>query len=135
MLLSEEIKQYKIIDNYEISNKYLFYFNFRDFNDRVFYINLSKLDTYYAPIPESSKNLDIPKNGPEHKFNGYPFIYWNFCKQKQKQLNLTCPETSNDSLIYRVWITNPVGKIGQPHGLIEIKCDSSNNWKGSLILM
>ena len=97
-------------------------------------MKLSKLDTYYTPIPESSKTLDIPKYGTEHQFNGYPYIYWNFCKQKQSQLGLTSPETSNDSLIFRVWITNPGGRRGQPHGLIEIKNDSKN-WSGSLILM
>lgn len=96
--------------------------------------NLSKLDTYYSPIPESSKKLDIPKYGNEHQFKGYPYTYWNFCKQKQQQLGLESPETSRDSLIFRMWITNPTGKKGQPHGLVEIKKDSSG-WNGKLILM
>ncbi len=97
-------------------------------------LKLSKLDTYYTPIPESSKKLDIPKYGNEHHFKGYPYAYWNFCKQKQKQLGLVSPETSNDSLIFRLWITNPAGKKGQPHGLVEIKKDSIG-WNGKLIFM
>jgi hypothetical protein len=97
-------------------------------------MNLSKLGTYYTPIPESSKKLDIPKYGNEHQFQGYPYTYWNFCKQKQKQLGLDSPETSKDSLIFRMWITNPVGKKGQPHGLVEIKYDSTG-WSGKLVLM
>jgi|LakMenEpi03Aug12_release.lakeMendotaPanAssembly.Ray.scaffolds.fasta_scaffold674002_1 hypothetical protein len=97
-------------------------------------INLSKLGTYYAPIPESSKKLDIPKYGNEHQFKGYPYTYWNFCKQKQKQLGLESPETSIDSLIFRMWITNPIGKKAQPHGLVEIKYDSTG-WNGKLVLM
>jgi hypothetical protein len=95
---------------------------------------LSKLDTYYTPIPESTKKLDIPKYGNEHQFKGYPYIYWNFCKQKQSQLGLESPETSKDSLIIRMWITNPVGKSRQPHGLVEIKKDSIG-WSGKLVLM
>lgn len=97
-------------------------------------MKLKKLDTYFVPIPESSKALDIPKYDSTAQFKDYPFIYWNFCKQKQNQLGLNYPETSNDSLIYRVWITNPVGRTGQPHGLIELKYDSTG-WKGSLTLM
>lgn len=97
-------------------------------------INTSKLEKYYTPIPETSKELDIPTYKDEKNFKGYPFVYWNFCKQKQNQLGLVNPETSNDSLIFRVWITNPVGRKGQPHGLIEIKNDSTG-WNGKLILM
>lgn len=97
-------------------------------------MKLSNLNTYYTPIPESSKKLDIPKYGDEHQFKNYPYTYWNFCKQKQKQLGLEGPETAKDSLIFRMWITNPVGKRGQPHGLVEIKFDSTG-WKGKLILM
>lgn len=97
-------------------------------------MNLSKLETYYTPIPESTKKLDIPKYGNGHQFNGYPYTYWNFCKQKQKQLGLESPETSKDSLLFRMWITNPIGKKGQPHGLVELKKDSTG-WSGKLILM
>lgn len=75
-------------------------------------LKLSKVDTYYTSIPESTKHLDIPKYGSEHLFKGYPYTYWNFCKQKQSQLGLESPETSSDSLIFRMWITNPVGKKG-----------------------
>jgi hypothetical protein len=97
-------------------------------------MKLEKLDTYFVPIPKSSKSLDIPKYDSTAQFKGYPYVYWNFCKQKQNQLGLTYPETSNDSLIYRVWITNPVGRTGQPHALIELKYDSTG-WNGSLTLM
>ena len=97
-------------------------------------MKLSKLDTYYTPIPETTKTLDIPKYGEEHQFNGYPYTYWNYCKQKQKQLGLVSPETSNDNFIFRMWITNPVGRTRQPHGLVEIKNDSVG-WTGKLILM
>lgn len=97
-------------------------------------MNLSKLSTFYTPIPETFKKLDIPKYGNKHQFKGYPYIYWNFCKQKQKQLGLESLETSKDSLIFRMWITNPVSKKGQPHGLVEIKYDSTG-WNGKLVLM
>ncbi len=91
-------------------------------------------ENYYTPIPESTKTIDIPKYGVEHQFNGYPYVYWNFCKQKESQLGLESPETSKDSLIFRMWITNPVGTKNQPHGLIEIKYDNQA-WSGKLILM
>ena len=97
-------------------------------------INPKKLASFFTPIPVSKKHLDIPKYTQEHQFNGYPYTYWNFCKQKQKQLGLISPEISKDSLIYRVWITNPIGRKGQPHGLIEIKRDSCQ-WTGTLVLM
>lgn len=97
-------------------------------------VRLSKLDTFYTHIPESAKKLDIPMNGNEHGLSGYPYVYWHFCKQKQQQLGLVSPETSGDSLIFRMWITNPSGNVGQPHGLIELRKDSAA-WHGTLILM
>lgn len=84
---------------------------------------------YITPIPPTTKTLDIPKYA-----NGYPFTYWHFCKQKEKQLGLESPERTTDSLRFRIWITNPIGTKNQPHGLIEIKYDSSK-WIGQLILM
>ena len=94
----------------------------------------SRLTSNFSTIPETTKELDIPKYDAGQKFDGYPFIYWHFCKQKEKQLDLMSAELSNDSLIFRVWITNPVGRKGQPHGLIEIKHDFSK-WIGSLYFM
>lgn len=88
----------------------------------------------YVPIPESTKTLYIPKYGEEHQFKAYPYTYWNFCKQKENQLELVSPEIADNSFIFRFWITNPSGKTNQPHGLIEIKKDSSN-YSGKLILM
>jgi len=88
----------------------------------------------YTPIPETTKWLDIPKYDIEHEFNSYPFVYWHFSKQKEKQLSLESAELSDDSLIFRIWITNPIGKRGQPHGLIEIKHDSSK-WNANLYTM
>lgn len=84
---------------------------------------------YITPIPLTSKTLDIPKYP-----TGHPFTYWHFCKQKEGQLKLSSPEKSSDSILYRIWITNPVGAQNQPHGLIEIKYDSTK-WSGQLILM
>lgn len=98
------------------------------------FMKLSDLDSYYTPIPETCKAVDIPKYDEKHQFKGYPFIYWNFCKQKEKQLNLESAELSNDSLIFRLWITNPSGQKGQPHGLIEIKNDFTG-WSGNLYFM
>lgn len=88
----------------------------------------------YSPIPETAKQLDIPIYDAKHQFGGYPFVYWHFSKQKEKQLNLENAELSTDSLIFRVWITNPVGKRGQPHGLIEIK-HNSFKWDVNLYAM
>ena len=94
----------------------------------------SLLTSNFSPIPETTKELDIPKYDVKNQFNGYPFVYWHFCKQKEKQLGLENAELSNDSLIFRIWITNPVGRIGQPHELIEIKHDFSK-WTGRLYYM
>ena len=94
----------------------------------------SRLTSNFSLIPETTKELDIPKYDENHQFNDFPFIYWHFCKQKEKQLGLESAELSNDSLIFRVWITEPVGRKGQPHGLIEIKHDFSK-WTGSLYYM
>ncbi len=88
----------------------------------------------YTPIPVTTKRLDIPKYEAEHPFNGYPYAYWHFCKQKEKQLGLENPEVSNSSLIFRIWITDPVGTKGQPHVLLEIKNDS-NVWRACLYAM
>jgi hypothetical protein len=84
---------------------------------------------YITPVPTTTKTLDIPKYPSEH-----PYTYWHFSKQKEAQLKLSSPERNADSVLYRVWITNPAGPQNQPHGLIEIKLDSSN-WTGQLILM
>lgn len=127
------MKDFKLT-NIKIINKFLIIIVISIIMTACVSMKLSKLDTYYTPIPETSKKLDIPKYTDEHQFRGYPYIYWNFCKQKQNQLGLTQPETSGDSLIFRIWITNPVGKKGQPHGLVEIKNDSTG-WNGKLILM
>lgn len=97
-------------------------------------VRLNKIDTFYTPLPESSKQLDIPKYGNDHRLSGYPYVYWHFCKQKQQQLKLQSPETSSDSLLFRMWITNPVGRAGQPHLLLELRKDSIS-WHGTLVLM
>jgi len=97
-------------------------------------MKLNRLPSNFSIIPEATKELDIPKYDTEHQFNGYPFVYWHFCKQKEKQLGLDNIEFSEDSLIFRIWITNPVGRKGQPHGLIEIKHDFSK-WTGKLYYM
>jgi len=96
--------------------------------------SISQLSSNYSTIPETTKRLDIPKYDEEQQFGGYPFVYWHFSKQKEKQLGLESAELSNDSLIFRVWITNPVGRRGQPHGLIEIKHDFSK-WTANLYAM
>jgi hypothetical protein len=75
--------------------------------------------------------VDIPIYDATHPFNGHPFIYWQFCKQKEKQLGLESAEHSTDSLIFRIWITNPDRRKGQPHGLIELKHDFTK-WSASL---
>ena len=95
----------------------------------VFMSSCVTLDTALTPIPVSKKSLDIP-----HYDNGKPYAYWHFVKHKEPQLKLSSPETSNDSLMLRIWITNPIGYKDQPHGLIEIKYDSTE-WKGRMILM
>jgi len=95
---------------------------------------MSRLSSNYSFIPETTKRLDIPKYDENHPFCGYPFVYWHFSKQKEKQLGLESIELTDDSLNFRVWITNPIGKRGQPHGLIEIKRDSSI-WIANLYAM
>lgn len=97
-------------------------------------IKMSELNSYYTPIPVTSKSLDIPKYDEKHPFVGYPYVYWNFCKQKERQLNLVSPEICHDSLIFRLWVTNPVGKRGQKHGLLELKKDTTG-WNGKFVLM
>lgn len=97
-------------------------------------VRLNKIDTFYTPLPKSSKHLDVPKYGTEHRLSGYPYVYWHFNKQKQQQLGLQSPETSPDSLLFRMWVTNPVGRAGQPHLLLELRKDSIS-WHGTLVLM
>jgi hypothetical protein len=97
-------------------------------------VRLDKIDTFYTPLPESSRQLDIPKYGNDHRLSGYPYVYWHFSKQKQQQLGLVSPETSTDSLVFRLWITNPSGRVGQPHALVELRKDSLA-WHGTLVLM
>jgi hypothetical protein len=88
-----------------------------------------KLLEKITSIPLSDKSLDIPKYE-----NGYPFIYWHYCKQKQTQLKLTGPEVSADSLILRVWATAPINKKNQSQDLIEIKY-ANNKWTAQVINM
>jgi hypothetical protein len=76
---------------------------------------LEKILDKITPIPQSNKTLDIPKYE-----NGYPFIYWHYCKQKQAQLRLSSPEISDDSLILRVWLTAPFTKKNQRQDLTEV---------------
>jgi len=99
-------------------------------------MKMSWLNADYSPIPETTKGLDIPEYDVKYPstFGGYPSVYWHFSKQKEEKLGLESAELSNDSLIFRVWITNPVGKRGQPHGLIELKYDSSK-WTANLYAM
>jgi hypothetical protein len=92
------------------------------------------INNFNISIPKSSKEIDIPKYETKDQLNGTPFVYWKFCKQKEKQLGLKKPEISSDSLIFRIWITNPIGSKGQSHGLIEIRYDSLQ-WTGNLTLM
>ena len=95
---------------------------------------MSQWHSNYTPIPETTKWLDIPKYDVKHELNSFPFVYWHFSKQKEKQLNIESAELSSDSLIFRIWITNPVRYRGQPHGLIEIKHDSFE-WSANLYAM
>lgn len=93
-----------------------------------------KFGALITPVPETKKTVDIPLYKSDHYLAGKPFVYWHFAKQKQQQLGLSQPETSADSMLFRVWITNPVSRYGQPHGLIEIKYDSTG-WNGQLYFM
>jgi len=86
------------------------------------------LDTGLTPIPQSTKEIDIP-----HYDNGKPYVYWHYAKHKEPQLNISSPEKSTDSLLFRIWVTNPVGHYNQPHALIELKYDTA--WHGKMILM
>jgi len=97
-------------------------------------VKMPNHELLFTPIPESTKKLDIPIYNEKHHFKSYPYVYWHFTKQKQKQLGIESPETSKDSLIFRLWITNPAGATNQPHALLEIKKDSIA-WKGILVLM
>jgi len=114
-------------------SKCLFYFLIPLLSGCAF-LQLTPSTSSYTPIPKTVKEMDIPRYDVKHQFNGYPFVYWHFAKQKEKQLNLESAELSNDSLIFRLWITNPAGKKGQPHGLIEIKHDFYK-WTGNLYFM
>ncbi|MES2765530.1 MAG: hypothetical protein V4642_06675 [Bacteroidota bacterium] len=96
--------------------------------------NFKLVRQIYTPIPQTSKNIDIPLYKKPHPLEGLPYNYWHYSKQKQEQLKLISPETSAAAQIFRVWITNPVGRSSQPHGIIEIVQDS-NKMEGNLILM
>jgi hypothetical protein len=93
---------------------------------------IEKKHKLLTKIPTSEKSIDIPKY-KNLTIKNIPFVYWHFCKQKEKQLSLSSPEQDMDSLLIRIWITNPIRKKGQPAGLIEIKKESTN-WVGKLFL-
>lgn len=93
---------------------------------------IEKKHRLLTKIPASEKSIDIPRYS-NLTIKNIPFVYWHFCKQKEKQLSLSSPEQGKDSLLIRIWITNPIGKKGQPAGLIEIKKESTN-WAGKLFL-
>ena len=97
-------------------------------------VNVKEMDTFYSKVPQTNKELYIPKYKPDSQFKERPFVYWHFCKLKQSQLGLVSPETSKDNLIFRVWVTNTNSRNNQPHGLLEIKKDSSK-WVAQLTLM
>lgn len=88
----------------------------------------------YSTIPDSPKELDIPIYESPHYFAGLPYNYWHYAKQKERQLGIPKLEISGIEQVFRVWITNPVGTVNQPHGLIRIVCDSGS-CSGELIFM
>ncbi len=88
----------------------------------------------YSKLPKTSKVLDIPIYKNPHPLEGMNYVYWHFAKQKEKQLGLPAPETAETKEIFRVWITNPIGKKRQPHAVINLICDS-NTCDGELVLM
>ncbi len=93
------------------------------------FFNRKKLLKKIIPVPESNKELDIPKYE-----NGKPFVYWHFTKQKESQLDLNSPETSTDSLIFRVWFIEPSRKRNQSHILFEMKYEK-DKWTAQVINM
>ena len=82
-----------------------------------------------TPIPESHKNLYIPTYP-----DSTPYVYWHLSKQKEAQLELPKLETADTFQTFRVWITTPVGRKSQPHGLINIICEIET-CTGTLFLM
>ena len=82
-----------------------------------------------TPIPESHKNLYIPTYP-----DSTPYVYWHLSKQKEAQLELPKLETADTFQTFRVWITTPVGRKSQPHGLINIICEMET-CTGTLFLM
>jgi len=93
------------------------------------FLSRQKLSEKIIPVPESNKELDIPKYE-----NGKPFVYWHFSKQKEFQLDLISPETSIDSLILRVWVTIPSRKRNQRHDLFELRYENEK-WTAQVINM
>lgn len=91
--------------------------------------NRDKVIEKILPVPESNKHLDIPKYD-----NGKPFIYWHYCKKKEAYFNLIRPELSNDSFIFRVWVTSQSKKKSQRHDLFEMRY-SNNEWSAQVIDM
>lgn len=96
-------------------------------------IDKEKVIKIYSKVPDCPKNIDIPRYKQSGFFYDFPFSFWHWSKQKEKQLGLQSAECSNDSLIFRVWISNFGSKKHQPHGLIEIRRDSLSFY-GKLIL-
>lgn len=93
-----------------------------------------KVRESYTSIPSSTKKIDIPLYENPSPFEGLPYVYWHFTKQKEEQLDLISPEVENIDKLFRIWIVNPVGRTNQPHAVIEITC-KSNECKGQLIFM
>lgn len=82
---------------------------------------IENLKETYSVLPNTSKQIDIPKYQSPHNLEGLYYNYWHYAKQKEKQLDLKNLEVNYQDTVLRIWITNPIGKKGQPHGLINLE--------------
>ncbi|NRA37945.1 MAG: hypothetical protein HRU15_07385, partial [Planctomycetes bacterium] len=75
----------------------------------------------HKAVPESNKNIYIPKYGPGSKYPGSNFVYYTYAKQRQEQLDLFSPETSLHQETFRAHITKSIG--------LTQRCATYDFWK------
>lgn len=82
---------------------------------------------HHAPIPETPKQLDIPRYE-----NGQPYFFYTTAKQRESQLNLTPPEFGVEDILLRIYWTWSPG-LQQKGSLYEFR-KFNGTWKGQILI-
>jgi hypothetical protein len=85
----------------------------------------------HRDVPETSKVVDVPRYGRRARGDaaGKPFAYYTWAKQREDQLGIASPETSESGRLLRVWGTFSYHPRRQRGFLVEFVHDGSE-WNG-----